>query len=72
MSLCVGDRFVCRSEWNFSTCIRPLKKGDEKGGAGNVRSEMLIKFYLENLKGRDNLESPDVSGRILLKLIFRK
>jgi hypothetical protein len=33
---------------------------------------VLRKFYLENRKGRGNLESTEEAGRLILKLIFMK
>lgn len=32
----------------------------------------VIKFWSENLKGRDNLEELDTNGRIVLELILSK
>jgi len=36
------------------------------------RSEMYIVFWLENLKGRDQLEDLAVDGRIILEWIVGK
>jgi hypothetical protein len=33
---------------------------------------MLIGFWWENLRERENLEDPGVGGRIILKWIFRR
>jgi hypothetical protein len=36
------------------------------------RGYACIGFRWENLRERDNLEDPDVDGRIILRCIFRK
>ena len=33
---------------------------------------MCIGFWWKNLRERDHLEDPDVDGRIILSLVFRK
>jgi hypothetical protein len=48
---------------------------DDRGGGGcsvYEEDEECIKWYVENLKGRDHLEDLSVDGNIILKLILKK
>jgi hypothetical protein len=36
------------------------------------RAEVCTGFWWGNLRERDNLEDPDIDGRIILRWIFRK